>query len=267
MLRLLLVAVWTLLAMPVQAVLLTRAGRAKERFAQVYWRGVARILGLKLRVVGQLAAARPVLFVCNHSSWVDVVALGAALPGCFIAKGDVARWPVINWVAWLGRTIFVTRARDTVAREQRELEGRLAAGDNIILFPEGTTSDGNRVLPFAPAFLALAFCPARPTVQPVTIVYDQLDGRPVHDEDRAEIAWYGDMELAPHFLKLARRNSFRATILLDEPVPAGMHANRKTLTAALEQKISTNAAALRAGTLPGVSRKKAGAPPLDPAGA
>jgi len=244
------VAVWTLLAMPVQAVLLTRPGRGKERFAQAYWRGVARILGLRLRVVGQLTAARPVLFVSNHCSWVDVIALGTVLPGCFIAKGDVAHWPVINLVAKLGRTVFVTRSRATVAHEQHDLERRLAQGDNIILFPEGTTSDGNHVLPFASAFLALAFGEAKPAVQPVTIVYDQLDGLPVGLEDMAEIAWYGDMELAPHFLKLARRKSFRATILLGQTVPPGTHANRKTLTAALEQEISANAALLRQGRLP-----------------
>ncbi len=251
MLRIALVAVWTLLAMPVQAVFLLRPGRAKERFAQTYWHGVARILGLKLRVVGELAAARPALFISNHSSWVDIVALGAVLPGCFVAKGDVATWPVISWVARLGRTIFVSRARDTVAKEQRELEGRLAAGDNIILFPEGTTSDGNRVLPFSSAFFTLAFCPARPAVQPVTIVYDKLDGLPVRRADRAEIAWYGDMELAPHFLQLARRRGFRATIVLGPPVATAPPMNRKTLSATLESEIAATAAALRQNRLGG----------------
>jgi len=237
-----LVALWTLLAVPVQALLLTRKGRGKERFARVYWRGVARVLGLKLRVVGELAAARPVVFVANHSSWLDIVALGAVLPACFIAKGDVADWPVIGAIARLGRTVFVSRARDTVVREQRELEGRLAAGDNILLFPEGTTSDGNRVLPFASAFLTLAFCPANPAVQPVTIVYDQLDGLPVRRADRPELAWYGDMDLAPHVLKLGRRRSYRATIVLGAPVPPGVHKNRKLLSAALECEIAATAA-------------------------
>lgn len=236
--------------MPVQAVLLTREGRGKERFARLYWRGVAGILGLKLRVIGQLTAARPVVFVANHSSWLDIVALGAVLPACFIAKGDVAGWPVIGAIARLGRTIFVSRARDTVVREQRELEGRLASGDNILLFPEGTTSDGNRVLPFAAAFLTLAFCPAQPEVQPVTVVYDLLDGLPVRRGDRAELAWYGDMELAPHVLNLARRCSFRATIVLGAPVPPGGHKNRKLLTAALEREIAATAGALRQGRLP-----------------
>ncbi len=237
-------AAWTLAAIPVQAVLLTRPGRGKERFARVYWRGVARVLGVKLRVIGQLAPERPVLFVSNHTSWVDIVALGAVLPACFVAKGDVGRWPGIGTVARLGRTIFVSRARESVGREQREMEARLAAGDNILLFPEGTTSNGNRILPFSSAFLAPAFGPAAPAVQPVTIVYDELDGRPSGPEGREEVAWYGDMELAPHFLKLGRRRSVRATIRLGAPVAPGAHESRKTLATALEQEIKGTAAAL-----------------------
>lgn len=238
---------WTLLAIPVQAMLLTRAGPGKARFAQTYWRGVAWILGLRLRVIGALPAARPVMFIANHSSWLDIVALGAVLPACFVAKGDVAGWPVVGLIARLGRTIFVSRARETVGQEQRELEHRLAAGDNILLFPEGTTSDGNRVLPFSSAFFTLAFCPAHPVVQPVAIVYDELDGLPVRRGDRAELAWYGDMALAPHFMQLERRGSFRATIVLGPPVPPGVHKNRKTLSAALEGWIAAAAAALRQG--------------------
>jgi 1-acyl-sn-glycerol-3-phosphate acyltransferase len=236
--------------MAVQAVLLTLGGNAKVWFAQFYWRGIGVILGLRLRVIGQPAMARPLLFVANHSSWVDIVALGSVLPACFIAKGDIARWPVIGWIARLGRTVFVSRARKTVGEEQRVLERRLEAGDNIILFPEGTTSNGNQVLPFASAFLMLAFCKADPLVQPVTIVYDRLDGRPVTAAQREGIAWFGDMPLAPHFLRLARHRSFRATIQFGAPVPPGAHKNRKMLTAALEQEISATAAMLRAETLP-----------------
>lgn len=240
---------WTFIAMPIQAVLLTQKGQGKERFAQIYWRGVARILGLRLRVIGQLPTARPVLFVANHSSWLDIVAFGAALPACFIAKGDVARWPGIGTVARLGRTIFVSRARETVGREQRVLETRLEAGDNILLFPEGTTSDGNRILPFASSFLAPAFGAAPPAVQPVTLVYDELDGHQAGAADRQEIAWYGDAELAPHFMQLARRRSIRATIKLGAPVPPGQYENRKALAAALEQEITATAEALWDGRL------------------
>ena len=245
--RLLAVLLWTLLCMPVQAVLINLPGLAKVRFAQTYWRGVALILGLRIKVIGELSAQRPVLFVANHCSWVDIVALGSVLPGCFVAKAAIAHWPLINWVARLGRTVFVSRQRGRVALEQSALSARLGAGDNIILFPEGTTSDGARVLPFSPAFLALADAPARPFVQPVTLVYDRLDGLPIRRQNRPQISWYGDMELASHFNCLGRAGSLHATLLLDPPIPPGSFPNRKALCAALEARLAGNAAALRQG--------------------
>jgi len=204
-------------------------------------------LGLKITVRGALAAQRPVLFIANHCSWLDIVALGSVLPACFVAKGAIAHWPLINWVAALGRTVFVSRNRASVGREQNTLSSRLAAGDNIILFPEGTTSDGTRILPFASSFLALAAAPARPHVQPVTLVYDGLDGLPVRRHHRTEISWYGDMALAPHYLVLGRRRSIHATMILDAPIAPGSYPNRKALSAALEAKLAANAAALRQG--------------------
>lgn len=245
--RLVVVLIWTLMAMPVQAVMLVLPGRGKERFARIYWHGVAMMLGLRLTVQGRLKEHRPVLFVANHCSWLDIIALGSVLPGCFVAKGEISRWPLIRWVASLGRTVFVTRNRATVAHEQGNLTARLAAGDNIILFPEGTTSDGNHILPFASAFLAVADLPARPHVQPVTIVYDRLDGLPVRRYDRPGISWYGDMNLASHYNRIGRRRRIHATIILDAPIPPGTFPNRKALSAALEVLLAQNAAALRQG--------------------
>jgi lyso-ornithine lipid O-acyltransferase len=245
--RLGVILLWTLMAMPLQAVMLLFPGPGKQWFAMVYWRGVARALGLRVSVIGNLEEHRPVLFIANHSSWLDIVALGTVLPGCFVAKADIAKWPFVSWVARLGRTVFVTRNRASIGREQDVLSERLAAGDNIILFPEGTTSDGTRVLPFASSFLALASAPAKPWVQPVTLVYDRLDGLPVRRGDRPGISWYGDMDMASHYNGVGRRCSLHATIVLDSAIAPGTFTNRKTLSAALELQLAENAAALRQG--------------------
>jgi 1-acyl-sn-glycerol-3-phosphate acyltransferase len=236
--------------MLVQAVLLAIPGRGKVRFAMLYWRVAGAILGLRVTVRGAPAAGVPVIFVANHSSWVDIVALGGVLPGCFVAKADVAGWPLVNLVARLGRSIFVSRSRAGVKKEGDELCERLATGDNIILFPEGTTSDGTRTLPFSSSFLALADGPARPWVQPVTIVYDAQDGLPVRRRDRPGIAWYGDMDLASHYLRVGRRRSLHATIVLDSAIAPGTYPNRKALSAVLEARLTANAAALRQGRMP-----------------
>jgi len=246
-LRLVLALGFTLPSMFFQAVLLCLPGRGKERFARQYWRGVAAILGVRLTVLGELTTARPAVFIANHCSWIDIVALGSILPGCFVAKGDIARWPLISWIARLGRTVFVSRAKTTLARERKTLEARLDAGDNIILFPEGTTSDGSRILPFQSSFLAIAEAPAKPVIQLVTIVYDGLDGLPVRRGDRTLIAWYGDTDMASHYPGVGRHRSLHATVVMDQAIPAGTFGNRKALAAALETRLAANAAALRQG--------------------
>ena len=127
-LRLLAIFVWTVLALLIQSVMLVLPGRGKEWFARVYWRGIARVLGLRVRVTGTLSKHRPTLFIANHCSWMDVVALGCVLPGCFVAKAEIGQWPLVNWVARAGRTVFVSRNRTNVAREQAGLAARLEAG-------------------------------------------------------------------------------------------------------------------------------------------
>jgi len=246
-LRLVLALGFTLPCMLLQAVLLCLPGRGKERFAKTYWGGVAGILGLRLTVHGELTKSRPAVFIANHCSWIDIVALGSVLPGCFVAKAEIARWPLISWIAKLGRTIFVSRGKQTLALERESLQARLAAGDNIILFPEGTTSDGTRILPFQSSFLAIAEAPARPVIQLVTIVYDGLDGLPVRRRDRPVISWYGDMTMASHYPGIGRHRSLHATVVIDPAVPAGTFPNRKALSAALEARLAANAAALRQG--------------------
>jgi 1-acyl-sn-glycerol-3-phosphate acyltransferase len=247
--RLLAAVIFTLPSMALQSLLLRLPGRGREKFARLYWSGIRRILGLHLTVIGDLAPGRPVLFIANHCSWIDIVALGSVLPGCFVSKADVARWPLIGWIAKLGRTIFVSRTKAAMERERDGMNRRLAAGDNIILFPEGTTSDGTRILKFQSGFLAIAEAPARPAIQVVTIVYDRLDGLPVRRRDRPLISWYGDMDMASHFPGIGRCKSFHATLVLDPPIPFGAFANRKVLSAAIETRLTHNAAGLRQGKI------------------
>ncbi len=248
-LRLLLVLVWTLLAMPLQALLLLLPGRAKELFARTYWTIVRVILGIRLTIIGDLNQGRPTLFIANHCSWIDIVTLGSVLPGCFVAKAAIDHWPVINLVARLGRTIFVSRTRTGTSQERNQLEDRLQKGDNIILFPEGTTSDGGRILRFQSAFLALAASPAKPAIQPVTLVYDRLDGLPVRRRDRPLISWYGDMAIAPHFTRIGG-HKLHATLVLNPPLPVEATQNRKALSASLEIMLAAQAANLRQGRKP-----------------
>jgi lyso-ornithine lipid O-acyltransferase len=252
--RALAVVVWTLPAMLVQAICLVLPGRLKVAFPRLYWAVLARLIGIKVRVIGDIAsgsAGRRVVFVSNHSSWIDIPVLGGVLDGCFVSKDDVADWPAISTIARLGRTVFVSRSRTSTARERDAMRVRLSRGDNLILFPEGTSSDGSRVLPFRTSFFAIAETRAGenpvdlPLIQPVSVVYDRLGGLPAGRASRPVFAWYGDMDIASHFWRLTQHIGLRATVLLHAPVDPALFADRKALSRAVWQVVAEGASTLR----------------------
>jgi 1-acyl-sn-glycerol-3-phosphate acyltransferase len=248
------VLAWTLPSMLIQAVCLAVPGHAKVAFAQTYWAVLTRLIGIRVQVIGipvKRQAGRPVIYVSNHSSWIDVPVVGGVLDGCFVAKGDVATWPVVGTIARLGRTAFVSRSRGSTGKERDAMGALLQSGDNLILFPEGTSSDGSRVLPFRTSFFALALPAAgahsvnMPLIQPVSVVYDRLDGMPVGRANRPVFAWYGDMDIASHFGRLTQHIGLRATVLLHTPVDPARFDDRKALSQAVWQIVADGASTLR----------------------
>jgi 1-acyl-sn-glycerol-3-phosphate acyltransferase len=242
------VLLWTLPCMVVQTVCLLLPGRAKIVYARFYWTVTCRLLGLRVRVIGtaaNLANARPVVFISNHSSWLDVPVLGGSLDACFVSKNEVGRWPLVGTVARLGRTVFISRQRHATGRERDLMRERLAAGDNLVLFPEGTTSDGSRVMPFRSAFFAIAEGEDPPLIQPVSVVYDRLGGLPTGRASRPVFAWYGDMDMATHFWRFAQHRGLRVSVLLHPPVDPARFASRKALSHAVWQAVADGASTLR----------------------
>lgn len=236
----------------IQAVFLALGARARVGFAAFYWGSVAHLFGLHVRVIGAPAAeraqrkdGRAVIYVCNHASWLDIPALGGTLRACFVAKDEVAGWPIVGTIARLGRTVFVSRSRQGIERERQQMQDKLAGGDDLILFPEGTSSDGSRVLPFHSSFFAAAYGESKPLIQPVSLVYDRLAGLPVGRSSRSVFSWYGDMELAPHVWRLAQWRGKRVTLLFHAPIDPADFAGRKALSQATWQVVADGAATLR----------------------
>jgi lyso-ornithine lipid O-acyltransferase len=272
------VLAWTLPAMLIQAVCLILPGPAKVRFARVFWATLARLIGVRVRVIGtpvSRSGARRVIYVSNHSSWVDVPVIGGVLDGRFVAKGEVAGWPIISTIARLGRTVFVSRSRASTGKERDAMRGVLKAGDNLILFPEGTSSDGSRVLPFRTSFFAVAELRAGedrselPLIQPVSVVYDRLGGLPTGRASRPVFAWYGDMDIASHFWRLAQHIGLRATVLVHSPLDPDLFADRKALSNAVWRIVADGASTLRqnrpAAPLDWLKDDESGVPEVEPA--
>ena len=237
---------WTVSLLPVQLVGLACRRRWTSTLPVFYHRCCCRILGLRVRAVGSPTARRPVLFAANHVSYTDITVLGSVIPGSFIAKTEVADWPFFGWLAKLQRSVFVDRqARNTPA--QRDAIGeRLAAGDALILFPEGTSGDGNRVLPFKSALFAAVHRTKGSSpviVQPVSLAYTRLDGMPIGRFYRPLFAWYGAAELAPHMWTMAGLGTVEVVIEFHPPTFLADCGSRKALAAYCHARVSGGVAA------------------------
>jgi 1-acyl-sn-glycerol-3-phosphate acyltransferase len=247
------IATWltvTVLAAPVQLVAVLTNRRLANRIPHLYHRLCCRLMGARIERVGTPSAAQPTLFVGNHVSWVDIMAFAATSEVSFVAKREVRNWPFFGWLALLQRTVFVARDPRKVTGERDDIAERLAAGDNLVLFAEGTSSPGTRVLPFKSALFAVAqaSAPDLPlTIQPVSISYTRLAGMPVGRQWRDCFAWYGDMDLVPHFWRVFGLGRFTIRLEFHEALDANHFPSRKALAQHCESKIAAGVAAAHAG--------------------
>ncbi|KAB2867468.1 MAG: 1-acyl-sn-glycerol-3-phosphate acyltransferase [Bauldia sp.] len=225
----------TFLLMPLQ-VLATRRGWPLAARLPWYWQRVARrVIGLRVEVVGA-PAQPPLLIAANHLSWLDITLLGSVLPVSFIAKAEVAGWPVLGTLARLQRTVFIDRTRRAeTARAAEAIARRVGDGDVMVLFAEGTTGDAARVLPFRSALIGAAAVAAGSssiTVQPVALAYTRIRGLPTGYADRPRLAWYGDMEFLPHFRHVVDLGAIDAVVAFGEPIVLGPDHDRKQVAEA-----------------------------------
>jgi len=236
--------------MPVQAALLLVRSPLAARLPPFYHRLVCRILGIAIERRGVPSPARPTLFVANHTSYLDIEILGAAIPGSFVSKADIDGWPLFGWLARLQRTVFIDRKRRSVARQRDALSARLRAGDQLILFPEGTSSDGQRLLPFKSALFAAVTESEGAgdiAVQPVSIAYLRLDGMPLGRSYRPLFAWYGDMDLAPHLWTVLGLGRLGVSVTFHPAVRAADFPSRKALADHCASVVAAGLAAALSG--------------------
>ncbi len=224
----------TLPLMAVQGLLLAARLPASRYVPRWYHRAVCGLLGVRVHLSGAPIAPGPVLIVSNHISWLDIPVLGSIAPLCFVAKSEVATWPLISWMAKLQRTIFVDRTRRAAVAETHALiSERLEDKERIVLFAEGTSSDGNQVLPFKSSLFA-AIEPSEKNgdgyqLQTCAIVYTHIHGLPMNRQQRPAIAWYGDMDMASHAWGVLKGGPLDVSVRLGEPVSIAAVGDRKKL--------------------------------------
>ncbi|MFB2595457.1 lysophospholipid acyltransferase family protein [Paracoccus sp. p4-l81] len=198
-------------------------------------RAALAILGIGWRVTGRPPMDHIGAIVSNHVSWLDIFALNAAQPIYFVSKAEVAAWPGIGWLARATGTVFIRREARDAKLQQQMFEDRLRAGHRLAFFPEGTSTDGLRVLPFKPTLFAAFYSHGLDRVmqvQPVTLIYRAPPGQPARF-----YGWWADMDFGSHLLKvMAAPRQGSIELRFARPLDVSM-GDRKTLARAAEQAV------------------------------
>ena len=246
--------VLTLALLPLQLIGIAFDLRLQRRLPHYYHRILCALIGVRVREIGTRPTTSPTLILSNHVSWLDICVISAMSPVVFVAKSEVAGWPLFGWLARLQRTVFINRqARHRTGAATREIAGRLLGGDAVVLFAEGTSGDGIRVLPFRSSLVGAVHHAlgnstrhTHVTVQPLSLAYVSLSGVPIGRGLRERVAWYGDAELVPHLVAVLSAGAVDVAVSWGEAVAYDMSADRKAIARDAERSVRRmTAAALR----------------------
>jgi 1-acyl-sn-glycerol-3-phosphate acyltransferase len=263
----------TLFSMFWQKFLLRFTLKQRKTFPNHFHRFLCKLFGIRITVIGKPIQDRGVLMVGNHASYLDILIISSIARVSFVGRNDVADWPLFGTMAKLQETIFVIRSRRSGAGESRDIiRERLRGGDALVLFPEGTTTDGNRVITFKSSLLGaveteIGTDPSGVAhtvpVQPFSIAYVGMHGMPLGREDRPYYAWYGDMELLPHLWEGLKAGPLDVVVEFQPPIAVEGLGGRKKIAALAEEKVRSGLRRALAGARPGAGAGKPGTTPGD----
>lgn len=245
----------TLIGIPLQWLVLRLNLPLKRLIPMYYHRFCLALLGIRVEVRGAPVRDRPLLLVANHCSWIDILVASSLTPMIFIAKSEIARWPLVGLLAKLQRTVFVDRSRrQATATVNREIATRMVDGDPVILFGEGKASDGNYVLPFRTALFgalhdALGGA-SRGYVQPVSIAYVRQHGMPMGRLFRPLVAWCGDVPAGKHFMGVVRGGAIDVVVTFGPAIAVEADADRKLLARTTHDAVRRMTVAALSGRFP-----------------
>lgn len=246
----LLILLWSLLLFfPVWFSYLLKKYVWRDRFMRIASRGILKISGIQLTVSGALSAARPLLVVSNHISYMDILILSSQEPLHFTPKSEIAKWPLIGYICKITGCVFVERKPGKVKEMAVRMRQKLESGEVISLFPESTTGGGVHVLPFKSSFFSLAeetFVGGTLQVQPLALTYTGASNLPMDLRLWHQVAWIGDMELVPHLWEFLSLSPVKAELHFLPPVTLAQYGNRKALAAGCQSLIEEEIEIIRA---------------------
>ncbi len=212
------------------------------------------VFNIKIKIIGENAHRKnnPVIYLCNHVSYLDIIVLGSFIDGCFVAKSEVAKWPGFGFLAKLQKTIFIVREKSALLQSRQLIADAMLKDHDIILFPEGTSTDGYDVMQFKAGLLGIFFPDDKSAggeydvidkalVQPVAIKHTKINNIAVTSDLRDlrdSYAWYGDMELAPHLWAFAHALSAEVEIHMLDPLSTSDFVHRYDIANAAQERVA-----------------------------
>lgn len=225
---------WTLALIPVQIIVLLFASKFRYVIPQIYHTGLCHLLRVKVVLYGHPSTNKPTLFILNHISWLDIPVIGKVIKGSFVAKKEVGNYPLFGALAKLQQTIFIALTRSAVKNHKDDMQNHLEQGDNIFLFPEGSSSNGIIIKNFKSSYFGLSeqHKGDKPlTVQPVTLAYSQMDNLMMTRGTMIAVAWVGNELLLGHIWNFLKTGSLTAELRFHPPVTIDDYENRKKMAA------------------------------------
>ncbi len=242
-LKILALALWSIPLVLIQIIALWFIkGRAAYIIPRIWHCGVAAILGLKIELRGDIVHDKQLIYISNHLSYLDIPVIGTVLKASFIAKEDIAHWPVIGYLCRMQQTAFISRNSRHAKKVAGALEDMLAEGKSLILFPEGTSTVGTSVLPFKSSLFSLLepkeSSPPLP-IQPFILELVSVNKKPITAASRDLYSWYGDMDFSPHMWVFLKNNGATVRLTFLDVIHPPTPFDRKTLCKTVEERITS----------------------------
>ena len=199
---------------PVQYVLVKTKLRQRTYIPIIFHKALLKILGVKVKLIGEKTSIRPLILAGNHTSYIDIIILGSIMPICFIAKQEIKSWFLFGFLAKMQNTIFIKRKNLKTLENIKSINKDLDSTSAVVLFPEGTTNSGKKVLNFKSSLFNLFEGNNTLRLQNFSLCYTHVNDMPIDNRTRPQISWYGDMNIVTHLLNFLKLSSINATVVL-----------------------------------------------------
>ena len=241
-LRLIIFLLLTLALLPFQFIIVFFIKNYAYIIPYFYHKICLRIFGIKIKTFGKVSINSPILLISNHASYLDIIILGSLFKTSFIAKKEISKWPLLGILAKLQNTIFIDRRVSSLKNQENKIIKHLNEKKNLVIFPEGTSSDGNRVLPFKSSLFNIfeKNLNSKILVQTITIVYKKINGIPMNRIERKNITWHSNMDLIPNIFNVLKKLSIEVEVIFNDEFLPSKEYDRKKLALHCWEKINYN---------------------------